>query len=97
MSQKPKATRPAVRDMTVGVLLDILEENVARHRSDCIASVLRNRRSNELNDADAERLRVDAEHYQRVVDAVLVDFINEVARSYGGNRGERTEHIKPST
>ncbi len=80
--------------MTTGELLNMLEEDAREYRSKALNNIQRNREYYELAAKDVRRIRRRAKQYQRIVDAILADFINEVALRRGLNRGELVRHLK---
>ncbi len=80
--------------MTNGELLDLLERVATEYRADIRASIRRNTHLNDLTKTDLKQIDHDPVFFQRVADAVLVDFINQVARGRGGDLGLKTGHIR---
>ncbi len=82
--------RPMQKEMTVSELLDMLESDAGDYYKEAVASIEKNRHMNDLTYAD---LKIGKKAKQRIAEAVLVDFINYVARHYGCERGERVKHL----
>jgi hypothetical protein len=81
--------------MTTGELLNLLEGDARSYRLTALKSMARNgSRMYELTEKDIRKLASKSKRYQRLVDAVLADFINEIACVRGGDRGERVKHLK---
>jgi len=85
-------------EMTRGEFLNILSKRAREYSPDAIASLTRNHHMNDLTggkiyqDKDNIKLVVDID--QRVVDAVLVDFINYVGMSMCVDYGLYTKRLK---
>lgn len=66
--------------MTRGELLKLLEIEAKGYRKNALASIARNKHMNDLSPEDLESLKkLDQPFLQRVIDALLVDFINYFA------------------
>lgn len=72
--------------MTKGKLLDYLEKMAREYRKDASASVHRN---NHMNDLDGSEI-ID----QKVVDALLVDFVNYIGVYQGVDYGLYTYDLR---
>ncbi|MFA6365371.1 MAG: hypothetical protein WCW78_03145 [Candidatus Paceibacterota bacterium] len=75
-------------------LTNLLESHAKDYRKDTIARLKRNRHIYDLSKKDIRELKKNPELFERVVDAILVGFINEVARGQGMNLGLYTHHLK---
>ncbi|MDO8571687.1 MAG: hypothetical protein Q7R79_03330, partial [bacterium] len=64
--------------MTRGELLNFLTEESKKYRQTALSSLERNGHMNDLSKEDISKLNTDGQLIQRVVDALLVDFINFV-------------------
>ena len=65
--------------MTKLELLKYLEKTAKEYRKDCSASIVRNRHMNKLDE--------DCNVEQKIVDAILVDFINKIGVDQGVDYG----------
>lgn len=79
--------------MTVGELLDLVEHSAERYLPEALAIIARNPEACGLTEKDLHRLRRKPQVFQRFAGALLVQFVNHLARERGGNRGERIEHL----
>ena len=80
--------------MTTGELLDLMEADAKEYRKTALASMARNASLYGFTASDLRFLAAYNQRSQRIVDAVLADFINVVAGRRGVNRGEKVEHLK---
>ena len=64
--------------MTRGELLNLLTSDARKYRDGALASVERNIHMNDLASRDLQRLKRNRQLIQRLIDALLVDFINMV-------------------
>lgn len=67
--------------MTRGELLNFLKEEAKRYRGQALSSIERNWHMNNLSRKDLLRLKKSQQLTQRMIDALLVDFINVVGVS----------------
>ncbi len=81
--------------MTTGELLNLVEASARAYRAGALSSMIRNAGLYELTPDDVRRITGHHRRHQRLVDAVLADFINRLAAERGGNRGESVNHLKP--
>lgn len=80
--------------LSKGELLNILTEEAKSHRDYAYKSLKRNKHMNDLSPADIRELnRLDAGFRQRLIDAVLVDYINYLAAGQGVDYGLYTKHL----
>lgn len=80
--------------MTRGELLNLLTEQAKRYRRQALASIERNRHMNDLSRKDIVRLKRDRQLTQRVIDALLVGFINAVGVGQCIDYGLYTKDVK---
>lgn len=80
--------------MTRGKLLNLLTKEAKRYRRQALASIERNGHMNDLSQKDLMRLKRDRQLTQRVIDALLVDFINIVGVGQCLDYGLYTKNIK---
>lgn len=80
--------------MTRGELLNLLTKEAKRYRRQAIASIERNGHMNDLSRKDIIRLKKDRQLTQRVLDALLVDFINAVGVGQCIDYGLCTKDVK---
>lgn len=66
------------RAMTRGELLNLLTETAKKYHKEAISSLERNRHMNNLPLTDIATMRRDVRRTQRLIDALLVDFMNAV-------------------
>ncbi|MBU4348331.1 MAG: hypothetical protein L6266_01965 [Nanoarchaeota archaeon] len=83
----------AKRGMTCGELLNLLEEEAKKYRKEALSSVEHNRYMNNLSFKDISKLKKEQRLTQKLIDAILVDFINRIGNGQGGDYGLRTEHL----
>lgn len=79
--------------MTKGELLKLLTDEAKRYRGDALDSVERNRHMNALSRNDLARLKKDKKLVQRLIDALLVDFINGIGTSQGIDYSLYAKHL----
>ncbi len=82
--------------MTRGELLKLLEEEAKRYRLEALLSIKRSRHMNDLSQADLAKLEKNQKQIQRLIDALLVDFINKVGIGQCVDLGLYTKHITSS-
>lgn len=75
-------------------LLDLLENETKAYRNDALDSIARNRHMNDLTKRDIARLRKNSKLFERLRDALLVDFINFVGTGQNLDQGLRTKHLQ---
>lgn len=80
--------------MTKKQLLALLEDEAKAYRNDALDSIARNRRMNDLTKRDIVGLRKNFKLFERLRDALLVDFINFIGTEQGLDQGLRTEHLQ---
>ena len=81
--------------MTRGELLNLLSEEAKKYHIEALASVERNRHMNNLSPQDLRRLRKKQQLTQRLIEAVLVDFINNVGVGQCLDYALYTKHLTP--
>lgn len=79
--------------MTRGKLLNLLDGEAMKYREETLSSIERNRHMNDLSGKDIAKLKENQEWAQRIVDAVLVDFVNFVGVGQGLDYGLYTKHL----
>jgi len=62
--------------MTRGELLNLLTSEAIKYHKEALLSIERNRRMNDLSERDFKKLKEEQQQTQRIVNALLVDFIN---------------------
>ena len=80
--------------MTRGELLNLLTTEAQEYREEALLSVERSRHMNNLSPKDISRLKKEQRLTQRLIDALLVDFINRVGAGQCLDYGLYTEHLK---
>ncbi|MFA6407672.1 MAG: hypothetical protein WCV80_03140 [Candidatus Paceibacterota bacterium] len=75
-------------------LTKLLESHAKDYRKDTIARLKRNRHMHDLSRKDIRELKKNPELFERVVDAILVGFINEVAAGQGMDLGLYTHYLR---
>ena len=75
-------------------LLNILEDAARDCRVELIDCIIRNKHMNKLTPADIRKLRSDRGFQQKVVEAVVVQFINKVAIDQGIDLGLYVKHLR---
>ena len=83
--------------MTRGELLNLLTSEAIKYRKEALLSIERSRHMNDLSEKDFKKLKEEQQQTQRVVDALLVDFINIVGATQCLDYGLYTKHLKPKT
>ncbi|MBU6415223.1 hypothetical protein KGQ34_03215 [Patescibacteria group bacterium] len=80
--------------MTRGELLNFLEKEAKRYRKEALSSIERNKHMNNLSKQDILRLKKDRQMTQKMIDALLVDFINVIGNSQGCDYGLYVKHLE---
>jgi len=80
--------------MTRGELLNLLEKEAKQYRLQALASIKRNKHMNNLSRKDLAQLKNNQQLTQRMIDAVLVDFINAIGISQCLDYGLYTKHLE---
>lgn len=80
--------------MTVEKLITYLERMACDYHQQALESVERNSHMNDLTEKDLRQLKKNQPQAQRLIDAVLIDFINVIAINQGGDWSLRVEHLK---
>ena len=80
--------------MTKKQLLALLESEAKAYRNDALDSIARNRHMNDFTRRDIMGLHKSFKLFERLRDALLVDFINFVGTEQGLDQGLRTEHLQ---
>lgn len=80
--------------MTRGKLLNLLDGEAMKYREEALSSIERNRHMNDLSEKDIAKLKENQEWAQRIVDAILVDFVNHVGVGQGLDYGLHTKHLE---
>lgn len=80
--------------MTKKDLLELLEKKAKNYREEALDSIERNNRMNNLTAADFKKIKGEIKYSKRLIDALLVDFINSVATGQGIDLGLYTKHLK---
>jgi hypothetical protein len=68
-------------------LFALLEAEAKEYRKRALRSIARNRHMNSLTRRNIGKLKKHKKLFERTKDALLVDFINHIARRRGGDRG----------
>jgi hypothetical protein len=71
---------------TSGELLDVVEKIIQKYHKEAIASIKHNNHMNDIKKSE----KID----KRIVDAVLVDFINRIGLEYGVDYAMYTRDLK---
>ena len=82
------------RTITRGKLLSLLTEEARQYRKNAVASITRNEHMNDLSHKDCLQLRKNRRRTQRILDALLVDFINAVGVGQCLDLALHTKHLK---
>lgn len=90
----PSEKKTAIHKMTRKGLLRLLTEEAKKYRREAFLSIERNQRMNDLSERDLAKLKEDLPWAQRVVDALLVDFINTVGVGQCIDYGLYVKHLK---
>lgn len=80
--------------MTAKELIELLEVEAKKYRKDALKSIIRNAHTNELTRYDILKLEKHPDLSNTAIDAVLVDFINFVAKNQGRDWGLRVKRLK---
>lgn len=80
--------------ITRGKLLNFLTEEAREYRKDALSSLEWNRHMNNLSSKDISKMKKERQRHQRIVDALLVDFINTVGANQGVDYALYTKHFK---
>lgn len=82
--------------MTRGELLNLLTKEAEQYRKEALPSIKHNRHMNDLSDADLAKLEKNPQLTQKIIDALLVDFINLIGISQCCDYGLYTKHLRAS-
>ena len=82
------------RGMTRGELLELLNREAKEYRKEAFMSVELNKHMNNLSLKDISRLKKDQQLTQKLINAILVDFINKIGISQGGDYGLYTKDLE---
>ena len=80
--------------MTRGELLNLLEKEAKHYRLQALASIKRSKHMNDLSGKDLVQLKKNQQLTQRMIDALLVDFINAVGVSQCLDYCLYTKHLE---
>jgi len=80
--------------MTRGELLDFLTNEAKQYRGTALSSIERNQRMNRISRRDLSRLKKNRQLIQRMIDALLVDFINTVGVGQCIDYALYTKHLE---
>ena len=80
--------------MTRKELLNLLAEEAKKYRSEAVSSIERNRHMNDISRNNLLHLKKNKQLTQRVIDAILVDFINAVGVGQCIDYGLYVKHLK---
>lgn len=80
--------------MTRGELLTLLTEEAKQYCIQAMASIERNRHANDLSKKELKKLKKNQKLTQRMIDALLVDFINVVGVGQGIDYALYTKDLK---
>jgi len=69
--------------MTRGEILDLLTNEAKQYRRTALSSIERNQHMNNISISDLSHLKKKRQRTQRLIDSILVDFINAVAANQG--------------
>lgn len=79
--------------MTRGELLDFLTKEAKKYREEALSFIERNQHMNNLSQDDFLEFKRDRQRTQRLIDALLVDFINVIGTCQCLDYGLYTKHI----
>lgn len=74
--------------------MNLLEKEARQYRKQALSLIERNKHMNNLSTKDILRLKKDRQMTQRMIDALLVNFINVVGTSQSIDYGLYTKHLK---
>lgn len=80
--------------MTKKALLELLEKEAKEYRKTALDSIKRNKHMNNLTVADLKKIKREIKYSKRLIDAMLIDFINSVAIGQGIDLGLYTKHLR---
>ena len=80
--------------MIRGELLNLLAEEAKQYSHKALLSIERNKHMNNLSQKDLQRLKRNQKLIQRLIDALLVDFINFVGTGQCIDYALYTKHLK---
>ena len=79
--------------MTRGEMLNLLTKEAKEYHRKALSFIKRNKRMNNLSLADFAKLKKNKKLMQKVVDAVIVDFINSIGINQGIDYALYTKHL----
>lgn len=80
--------------MTRGELLELLTTEAKKYRHTALVSIERSKHMNNLSPKDISKLKKEQQLTQKLIDALLVDFINSVGVGQCLDYGLYTKHLK---
>ncbi|MEK7478691.1 MAG: hypothetical protein AAB626_02075 [Patescibacteria group bacterium] len=80
--------------ITRGELLNLLTKEAKKYRKGALSSVERSGHMNNLSPEDISKLKKEQQLTQKLIDALLVDFINSVGIGQCLDYGLYTKHLK---
>lgn len=80
--------------MTRGELLNLLTEEAKEYRVKALISIERSKHMNDLTLKDISKLKKEQQLTQKMIDALLVDFINRIGTGQCLDYGLYTKHLK---
>jgi len=80
--------------MTRGELLKLLTKEAKKYRDGALVSIKRSKHMNDLSSKDISKLKKEQQLTQKLIDALLVDFINRVGAGQCLDYGLYTKHLK---
>lgn len=80
--------------MTRGELLKLLTTEAKEYRNEALVSIMRSKHMNNLSLKDISRLKKEQLLTQKLIDALLVGFINKIGTGQCLDYGLYTKHLK---
>lgn len=95
-NKRSKTEKSEANVFTKGNLLKLVERVARDCHSQMLDSMVQNRHMNELTEKDIRKIRRHPKYYQRLVDAILVNFVNTAGADQGLDWGFYVKHLKKS-
>lgn len=93
LQKKELLERARLFMLDVGDLLNIVEESAHCYWWNALDGLILNAKYYKLSKKDVELFEKNPKAIEKLIVAILADFINHMAQERGGNRGELPSHI----
>ena len=82
-----------IKAVTRGEMLGFLTSEAKRYRQEALASIERNGHMNDLSGKNIQHLKKRPKLTKRLIEALLVDFINEIEAAWCVDYALHTRHL----